>query len=126
MMMPAPSVNVSVMMRPNMISPRLDVGSSQRLRIDEVPSTDMVFPRGAPDMAPSQTTGGRPSGYRTSAAMFPVPLKIGGVTALIDWLADHWRLAAIAALFFVGVVMRRTGVAGAPQGRWLLNFVFHV
>jgi predicted permease len=41
-------------------------------------------------------------------------------------LRDHWRLAAIAALFFVGVVMRRAGWAGATQGRWLLNFVFFV
>jgi predicted permease len=53
-------------------------------------------------------------------------LDNGAVTALIDWLVDHWRLAAIAALFFVGVVLRRTGVAGAAQGRWLLSFVFHV
>jgi len=48
------------------------------------------------------------------------------VASLIDWLTDHWRLAAIASLFFVGVVLRRTGIAGAAQGRWLLNFVFYV
>jgi malonate transporter len=43
-----------------------------------------------------------------------------------EWLPDHWRLAAIAALFFVGVVLRRTGWAGPAHGRWLLNFVFYV
>jgi len=53
-------------------------------------------------------------------------LNIGAVASLIDWLTDHWRLAAIASLFFVGVVLRRTGVAGAAHGRWLLNFVFYV
>lgn len=58
--------------------------------------------------------------------MFVGTLDNGAVTALIDWLVDHWRLAAIAALFFIGVVLRRTGVAGAAQGRWLLGFVFHV
>ena len=44
----------------------------------------------------------------------------------MTFLIDHWRLAAIAALFFVGVILRRTGLSGAAQGRWLLNFVFHV
>lgn len=48
------------------------------------------------------------------------------MTLISDWLADHWRLAAIASLFFVGVALRRTGLAGAAQGRWLLNFVFYV
>ena len=46
----------------------------------------------------------------------------------------HWpwnsscELAArgVAALFFVGVCLRRAGWAGAAQGRWLLNFVFNV
>lgn len=38
----------------------------------------------------------------------------------------HWRLAAIAALFFLGVGLRRAGWAGAAQGRWLLGFVFYV
>lgn len=38
----------------------------------------------------------------------------------------NWRLAAVAALFFVGVAARRAGLAGATQGRWLLNFVFNV
>lgn len=44
----------------------------------------------------------------------------------MDFLLTHWRLAAIAALFFGGVLFRRTGWAGEAQGRWLLNFVFHV
>ena len=39
---------------------------------------------------------------------------------------EHWRLAAIAALFFVGVVLRRAEWAGPAHGRWLLNFVFYV
>ena len=43
-----------------------------------------------------------------------------------EWLPDHWRLAAIAALFFVGVILRRAGWAGPAHGRWLLNFVFYV
>lgn len=42
------------------------------------------------------------------------------------FLIDHWRLAAIAAIFFVGVILRRAGWAGPAQGRWLLNFVFYV
>jgi predicted permease len=77
-------------------------------------------------MALAQTTGGCRSGYRSSAAMFEGTLDNGAVTAFIDWLMDHWRLAAIAALFFLGVVLRRSGLAGAAQGRWLLGFVFHV
>jgi predicted permease len=44
----------------------------------------------------------------------------------VEFLSANWRLAAVAALFFVGVAARRAGVAGAPQGRWLLNFVFNV
>jgi predicted permease len=48
------------------------------------------------------------------------------VAFLIDWLTEHWRLCAIATLFFVGVALRRAGVAGAAQGRALLNFVFYV
>ncbi|MEO8016897.1 MAG: AEC family transporter [Pseudomonadota bacterium] len=43
-----------------------------------------------------------------------------------QWLIDHWRLAAVAALFFVGVMARRAGWAGSAHGRWLLNFVFYV
>ena len=45
---------------------------------------------------------------------------------LVDALLTHWRLAAIAALFFLGVVLRRLGWAGEVQGRWLLNFVFFI
>lgn len=44
----------------------------------------------------------------------------------MDLLAENWRLAAVAALFFVGVAARRTNLAGETQGRWLLNFVFNV
>jgi predicted permease len=44
----------------------------------------------------------------------------------VTFLIDHWRLAAIAALFFVGVILRRAGWAGPAHGRWLLNFVFYV
>jgi len=43
-----------------------------------------------------------------------------------QWLVDHWRLAAVAAVFFLGVTLRRAGWAGAAQGRALLNFVFYV
>jgi len=43
----------------------------------------------------------------------------------VDFL-EHWRLAAIAALFFAGVILRRAGWAGPTHGRWLLNFVFYV
>jgi predicted permease len=48
------------------------------------------------------------------------------VAFLIDHWPEHWRLAAIAALFFVGVILRRAEWAGPAHGRWLLNFVFHV
>jgi len=41
-------------------------------------------------------------------------------------LIAHWRLAAVAALFFVGVAARRMQWAGAEQGRKLLSFVFNV
>lgn len=44
----------------------------------------------------------------------------------MEFLHDHWRLAAVAALFFLGVVTRRAGWAGPDQGRWLLNFVFYI
>jgi predicted permease len=44
----------------------------------------------------------------------------------VDSLLTHWRLAAIAALFFLGVLLRRLGWAGEVQGRWLLNFVFFI
>lgn len=45
---------------------------------------------------------------------------------IYQWLLDHWRLAAVAAVFFLGVVVRRAGWAGPAQGRALLNFVFYV
>src|SRR4030095_8694816 len=41
-------------------------------------------------------------------------------------LIAHWRLAAGAALFFVGVFARRMQWAGAAHGRKLLAFVFNV
>jgi predicted permease len=44
----------------------------------------------------------------------------------VEFLLDHWRLAAVAALFFVGVALRRAGWAGPGQGRALLNFMFYV
>ena len=44
----------------------------------------------------------------------------------MEVLAANWRLAAVAALFFVGVVARRQGWAGEAQGRALLNFVFNI
>jgi predicted permease len=44
----------------------------------------------------------------------------------VSLLLDHWRLAAVAALFFLGVALRRAGWSGPAQGRWLLNFVFYV
>jgi predicted permease len=44
----------------------------------------------------------------------------------VEFLLDHWRLAAVAAVFFLGVALRRAGWAGPAQGRWLLNFVFYV
>lgn len=44
----------------------------------------------------------------------------------MEFLLAHWRLAAIAALFFLGIFLRRMSWAGDTQGRWLLNFVFFV
>jgi hypothetical protein len=44
----------------------------------------------------------------------------------VEFIAANWRLAAVAALFFVGVAVRRAGFSGPAQGRWLLNFVFNV
>jgi predicted permease len=44
----------------------------------------------------------------------------------VDYLLTHWRLAAIAALFFAGVLLKRGGWAGDAQGRWLLQFVFYI
>ena len=44
----------------------------------------------------------------------------------MEVLIANWRLAAVAALFFVGVAARRMRWAGAEQGRKLLSFVFNV
>ena len=44
----------------------------------------------------------------------------------MEFITANWRLAAVAALFFLGVAARRAGLGGAAQGRWLLNFVFNV
>lgn len=44
----------------------------------------------------------------------------------MEFLAAHWRLFAVAALFFLGVAARRLEWAGPAQGRWLLNFVLNV
>jgi len=44
----------------------------------------------------------------------------------VEFLTANWRLAAVAALFFLGVAARRAGLGGAAQGRWLLNAVFNV
>ena len=44
----------------------------------------------------------------------------------MEFIEHNWRLAAVAALFFLGVVIRRMGWAGERQGRALLGFVFNV
>jgi predicted permease len=44
----------------------------------------------------------------------------------VEFVTANWRLAAVAALFFVGAGARRAGLGDAAQGRWLLNFVFNV
>jgi predicted permease len=44
----------------------------------------------------------------------------------VEILAANWRLAAVAALFFLGVFARRMSWAGEKQGRALLTFVFNV
>jgi len=44
----------------------------------------------------------------------------------VEFIVANWRLAAVAALFFVGVVARRFGWADAAHGRSLLNFVFNI
>jgi predicted permease len=38
----------------------------------------------------------------------------------------NWRLAAVAALFFIGVLARRMNWAGADHGRAMLKFVFNI
>jgi predicted permease len=44
----------------------------------------------------------------------------------VEVLAANWRLAAVAALFFVGIAARRMQWAGESQGRKLLAFVFNI
>ncbi len=44
----------------------------------------------------------------------------------MELIVSHWRLAAVAALFFFGLALRRLQLAGPAQGRWLLAFVFNV
>jgi predicted permease len=44
----------------------------------------------------------------------------------VEILAANWRLAAVAALFFVGIAARRMQWAGEVHGRKLLAFVFNV
>lgn len=44
----------------------------------------------------------------------------------MDLIAANWRLAAVAALFFCGVGLRRADWAGADHGRALLKFVFNI
>ncbi len=44
----------------------------------------------------------------------------------MDLIVANWRLAAVAALFFLGVALRRAGWAGADHGRAMLKFVFNV
>ena len=44
----------------------------------------------------------------------------------MEVLAANWRLAAVAALFFVGIAARRLQWAGEVHGRKLLAFVFNV
>ena len=43
----------------------------------------------------------------------------------MDLILANWRLAAVAALFFCGVALRRAG-ASADHGRALLKFVFNI
>lgn len=44
----------------------------------------------------------------------------------MDLILANWRLAAVAALFFCGVALRRADWAGADHGRALLKFVFNI
>jgi predicted permease len=44
----------------------------------------------------------------------------------VDTILANWRLAAVAALFFIGVFARRMNWAGADHGRALLKFVFNI
>jgi predicted permease len=44
----------------------------------------------------------------------------------VNLILANWRLAAVAALFFCGVALRRADWAGADHGRALLKFVFNI
>ena len=44
----------------------------------------------------------------------------------MDLILANWRLAAVAALFFCGVALRRADWASADHGRALLKFVFNI
>ncbi|HKU90027.1 MAG TPA: hypothetical protein VJP84_09540 [Steroidobacteraceae bacterium] len=44
----------------------------------------------------------------------------------MDLILANWRLAAVAALFFCGVALRRADWASADHGRALLRFVFNI
>jgi predicted permease len=44
----------------------------------------------------------------------------------VDLILANWRLAAVAALFFFGVALRRADWGSAEHGRALLKFVFNV
>jgi len=44
----------------------------------------------------------------------------------VDLILANWRLAAVAALFFCGVALRRADWASADHGRVLLKFVFNI
>jgi predicted permease len=44
----------------------------------------------------------------------------------MEWALAHWRLAAVAALFFIGVALRRTGRVPPAAGKTLLTLVFNV
>jgi predicted permease len=44
----------------------------------------------------------------------------------VEFIATHWRLAAVAALVFAGFAARRAGWASAANGRWLLTLVYNV
>jgi predicted permease len=44
----------------------------------------------------------------------------------VEFIAAHWRLAAVAALFFIGVFARRMNWGSADHGRALLKFVFNI
>jgi predicted permease len=44
----------------------------------------------------------------------------------VDLILANWRLAAVAALFFCGVALRRADWGGADHGRALLKFVYNI